>query len=382
MEKIETGVDKLVDIVAERKKISVEDAAKQLGVSTVVVQEWADFLEEEGAISLEYSLSKVYLVERKLSKKEVQKKEKDYSSKKDAFVRKVETTVQTLDKETEEFKLLHKDFTQLKDAIDSNIEDVKEKMKQLSHYEELKDKLDVVILKQKQKFDKLVEESHEQIKHEEQKYSELIKGVGIEVQSLQGHQQRVAQIENTEHAVKERMEALAIILKDLQDKTRGEEEYANRTEQHIKQMADLGAKIEEDLRTKREKTLNPLIKLSEEHAEKITHIQEDVLSKIKKKQDEISSQAGVDIQASERFKKFFDRKSQLDALFKQIEDERTGLKKELIDLMNKATAFNLIQKGATVKAQVNELEKTYSEVEKKKNGLKDKITKLHAFLQH
>ena len=46
MANIETGVDKLVKLVAKEKKIELGEAAKQLGVSPTVVQEWADFLDE------------------------------------------------------------------------------------------------------------------------------------------------------------------------------------------------------------------------------------------------------------------------------------------------------------------------------------------------
>ena len=41
---IETGVDKLVNLVNRKGKIASEDAAKELGVSTTVVMEWVDFL--------------------------------------------------------------------------------------------------------------------------------------------------------------------------------------------------------------------------------------------------------------------------------------------------------------------------------------------------
>ena len=69
---IETGVDKLVNLVKERGRIALADAAKELGVSATVIQEWVDFLEEEGIISVEYKMTKPYLVERKLTKKEVE----------------------------------------------------------------------------------------------------------------------------------------------------------------------------------------------------------------------------------------------------------------------------------------------------------------------
>ena len=84
---IETGVDRLVKLVKERGKIAIKDAAKQLGVGSTVIEEWVDFLEDEGIISVEHSLTKSYLVGRKLSKKEVAVKAKEFSGKKDVFVK-------------------------------------------------------------------------------------------------------------------------------------------------------------------------------------------------------------------------------------------------------------------------------------------------------
>jgi predicted ArsR family transcriptional regulator len=381
MEKIETGVDKLVALVAERKRVSVDDVAKELGVSTVVIQEWAQFLEEEGVLSMEYSLSKVFLTERKLSKNEVQKKEKEYSTKKDAFVRKAETTIQTLDQETQEFEVPHKDFEVLKQAVDRNVEDVKEKMKQLSHYEELKNKLDVVILQQKQRFEKLVAESHAQVKDEEEKYEQLIGKVQGEEVLAKEHLQKIQTIQRTEESVKERISALSTILQDLQEKAKGENEYAAKAAENTIRLQATAGRIEEALRVRREKVITPLIKLSQEHADKITGIQDEVIRKIRMKQDEINKQAGMDVAASEKFKKFFAKKQKLDELFKNIEDERAGLKKDLVDLMNKATAFRLAQQSANIKSYVGDLEKQYKDVEQKKEVLKDHIKQLHAYLQ-
>ena len=78
MNQIETGVDRLVKLVNSEKKISVENAAKKLGISKIVVQEWVGFLEEEKLISIDYKFSKMMLIERKLTDVEVkEKKNKD-----------------------------------------------------------------------------------------------------------------------------------------------------------------------------------------------------------------------------------------------------------------------------------------------------------------
>ena len=44
MEEIRTAVDSLIDLVKREKRISVDEAAKQLNLPVVIVHEWAGFL--------------------------------------------------------------------------------------------------------------------------------------------------------------------------------------------------------------------------------------------------------------------------------------------------------------------------------------------------
>src|SRR3989338_5380932 len=128
---IETGVDKLVKIVKERGKIALADAAKELGVSTTVIQEWVDFLEEEGIISVEYKLTKPYLVERKLTKKEVEEKAKEFTNKKDVFVRKAEVNLSFLEKQAAELKKAKDEFDRLKNELGLDVGSLKDELKEL-----------------------------------------------------------------------------------------------------------------------------------------------------------------------------------------------------------------------------------------------------------
>ena len=107
---IETGVDKLVNLVKQRGRIALSDSAKELGVSSSVIQEWVDFLEEEGILGVEYKLTKPFLVEKKLSKKEVEVKEKEFAIKKDNFVKKAEFSLEFLEKQAEDLENVKDEF--------------------------------------------------------------------------------------------------------------------------------------------------------------------------------------------------------------------------------------------------------------------------------
>lgn len=146
---IETGVDKLVKLVNERARISMGDAAKELGVSLTVIEEWADFLEEESIISIEYKFTKPFLVERKLTKKEVAKKAKAFIGKKEIFVRKAEGTLTFLEKEAAKLRSVKTEFDKLKKEFGLEVESIRSDTEELEKYLQLKTDLNSQIQQQK-----------------------------------------------------------------------------------------------------------------------------------------------------------------------------------------------------------------------------------------
>ncbi len=59
---ISTGVDQLIRLVKERGRIEMGEAARLLKTPLRTVEDWAHALEEEKLISIEYKLTKIYLV--------------------------------------------------------------------------------------------------------------------------------------------------------------------------------------------------------------------------------------------------------------------------------------------------------------------------------
>ena len=71
---ISTGVDNLIRLVKERGRVEIGTAAKELKLPARTTEDWAHVLEEEGIITVEYKLTKVYLVWRTPEVKEVEQK--------------------------------------------------------------------------------------------------------------------------------------------------------------------------------------------------------------------------------------------------------------------------------------------------------------------
>ena len=93
MGNIQTGVDRLVALVKEKEKISIDEAAKTLGVSKINIQEWADFLEEEGIIEIKYGFAKTYLVRRKLTSSETVLQERHIEQQRETFLTTVDPSI-------------------------------------------------------------------------------------------------------------------------------------------------------------------------------------------------------------------------------------------------------------------------------------------------
>ncbi len=69
MTKITTSVDSLVNLVKKKGRISVEEASKTLKLSPEVVMEWANFLEEDKIVLIEYKLTTPFLLDYALKHK-------------------------------------------------------------------------------------------------------------------------------------------------------------------------------------------------------------------------------------------------------------------------------------------------------------------------
>ena len=61
MSKIQTGIDRLVDLLNERKKLSTQQASDILNVEKEVVEEWAELLEQENLATLTFKFSKTFI---------------------------------------------------------------------------------------------------------------------------------------------------------------------------------------------------------------------------------------------------------------------------------------------------------------------------------
>ncbi len=372
---IETGVDKLVRLIEEKKSIAVDEAAKKLGVSPVVIEEWADFLEEEGLISIEYKLAKTFLVEHKLNKKEIARKATEFHASKEGFVRKIESSISKLDKDTQGLNSLKTEFGNLKKEIGGEIELVKDELRKLEDYENFKRDVDKRVAKQENEFKGKMEELDQMILIEQKKYDDILSKIKLEEERIKEEEKELDSLKDYEDKLKKRITEFVSQIEGVKELIKQENEKVEVSEKHVKQLEKFAGMVEQTINNKKQ-ALVPLIEESKKHKQKIREMKREVLDKIAEKQDQIQVKVGNYNQVIGKFKKLFDKKTEIETLIKDIETERDAMKAELGDLGKKAVAFDLISKDSNVKQHIKDLEKRFNEVDRRKSLLKSKLLKL------
>src|SRR3989338_5204689 len=373
---IETGVDKLVNLVKERGRIALQDAAKELGVSTTVIQEWVDFLEEEGIISVEYKLTKPYLVERKLTKKEVEAKAKDFSSKKEVFVRKAEVSLNFLEKQAEELKKVKADFDRLKQELGMELDTVREDLKELEKYQQLKDELKKQVEGQKNEAKLKIEELTQQVLREQKRYQDLITDIKREREELAKEKLESQSIEESEKILDKRLTELKNMMGSMEKKVSEENAAIKNSESHIEKMGLLVDEIKQ--RVEEEKSaIDPLLERSREQEKKVLEFQSKIVKKIAQKRKNASSAKDI----TKKVENFFNKKLAVMNLVDNVNKDRDELEKSLIALIKKAKSFQLSAKSGDVGRQMLELEKKFSEVEKKKTEFEGELKEFSSYFK-
>jgi|GEM_PF-688810 len=377
---IETGVDKLVKLVTKEKRIALDEAAKQLNVDTAVVQEWTDFLEQEGIIDVEYSLSKAYLVEKHISKVDLEKKGKEYEGKKEAFIRKVDATIKKLDSETADFETIKKQYYALKDEIGDEIDAVKDEIDQLRHYEELKKNIDSDILKQKIDYQKTLDDIHQRVLVEEKRYAKIITEVGDENEKLKAERNEFSDIKREEGDLQKRIEALQEIMNSVRKRLEVQSQDITVHEDRLMRLRELGDKLKLELTEKNKKEIEPLLRVSKDQEARIQRIQDEIMSKVKERRDKMQLFDKESSEIVSRFGDFFDKRAHTEETIKALEKSKTEMKDELGELIKKAKAFDLAVKGADTNVHIKELEGKFQQFDKKRGAFAGQLDKLKSII--
>ena len=377
---LKTGVDRLVSLIQEKKRISVPQAAKELGVSQVVVEEWADFLEEEGIISIEYKFATTWLIEKKLKKEEIIKKVKEFHGKKDIIIRKSESLLGFLDKEGEGIAKIRNEFKKMREEIHSETGNVQKELKELERYEELKKNIDSQVKNQDKIFADNISKIDGHIVRVQKKYSELLREIGAEEEIIKTERLKTDSIKKTEEGLKQKIKKIEDTINIVKQKIKSEDIYIEDLEDHTKKLKYLAENTKETINLQKKKIM-PLAKESREYGKKILISQKEILKKVFDRGEVINEDIKESRRLSDKFYNFFEKKMETVNLIEKINDDRNTLKKELTEFIAKARAFSILSQSIDIQKQINMMEKKFEDIDRKKNIFEKEIGRLSSLIK-
>ena len=377
---LKTGVDRLVSLIQEKKRISVPEAAKELGVSQIVVEEWADFLEEEGIISIDYKFATTWLIEKKLKKEEIEKKVKEFHGKKDIIVRKSESLLSFLDKEGEDITKIRNEFKNIREGIHSELGNVKKELSELERYEELKNKVDNQIKIHDKIFADKIKEIDGQIVRAQKKYTDLLREIGAEEKIIKTERLKTDSIKKIEEALKQKIKRIEGTIDKVKQKIKSEDIHIEDLESHIKKLKKLAEDTKETINLQKKKIM-PLAKESREYEKRVIQSQKEILKKVFERSKIIKRDINKSKMLSDKFNKFFEKRMETSDLIEKINSDRNNIRKELNDFISKAKAFSILSHSTDIQNQIDIMEKGFKEIDQKKNIFEEEIKKLCSLIK-
>jgi len=373
---IETGVDKLVKLVNEKGKVSSFDAAKELGVSNTVVMEWADFLEEEDIISIEYKFTKPFLVPRKLGKKELQEKAKEFSGKKDVFVRKAEVSLSFLDKEAAKLNSIKEEFDNIKKEAGFDLGNVKNELEELEKYEHLKIDMDKQIENQKKVSMGKIDSMMKLVSREKKRYDELLSEIKKEEEGLEKEKTEAKSLEESEKLIQNRLTGIKQLISKVEGKLGKDAENVKGSEKNIQRLSQMAESVRSRV-DKEKEIIEPLIKDGIKQSKRIKELQERIIKKIEDKEKKLKGAK----KASMRIKDLFKRKMGIINLIEKVNKDRNDLQKEFVELVKKAKSFQLSSSKGDIENQMLDMEKKFNQVDNKKKFFERELKRLSSLLK-
>ncbi|MFH1393557.1 MAG: hypothetical protein ABII71_01930 [Candidatus Micrarchaeota archaeon] len=119
---ITTGVDALVRLVKRKGKIELEECSRLLNIPISTIEEWARVLEEEGILSMEYRLTKIYIVWVTPTESEIEEERESFYSERETLQKEVEGVKTRISPEIESISELEAQFEEFYKKVHPRLE--------------------------------------------------------------------------------------------------------------------------------------------------------------------------------------------------------------------------------------------------------------------
>jgi chromosome segregation ATPase len=380
---IETGVDKLVKLIAERTKISVKDAAKELGVSVSSIEEWADFLEEEGIISIQAHFATVYLVEKSISKKDVIEKVKAVREEKDAFVRRVESSINALQRDGEEIKLVDSEFRQIRSMLEEKFSKLGKKLDMLEDFRKSHQEMGQRCEQLEKSYDDKLNQLEFRLKKQEKAYHDTLADVEKELIQIKDERGKVTQMKVAEEDLHSKVVQINTMIEHVRKEIEKENEQLDIDEKRLNKSEELANSIKKEIEStsKELEAVSKQFVVSRRELEGMEKMFLKDVDSLKKGEFEKIGSYRESMQLTDKLKRFFAQANNVEDLIKKAEKEETELKEHFMKLGKKVQAFSAVTSAPEIKEEMASLHDELVEIESRKRLLGEQLKKLRSFVR-
>lgn len=380
---IETGVDKLVRLIAERNKVSVKDAAKELGVSVTSIEDWADFLEEEGIINIQSQFATVYLVEKKISKKELAARVKAVKNEKEQFLNRIESSVNALARDHDEIKLVDSEFQKIKGLLEENFSKLSKKLEKLEDFRKSHRELDMKRKEIEDEYEAKISAVEEKLKKEQKQYQDLIASMGHELDEMKKEEQHLDSMKKSEKELESQVTHINGMLDQVRKEIKNGNAQLEADEARLKKNEDVAKKVKSEIESDSKEIDEVSAKLKESHKE-LTLLEKEFFKDIESLGKGDLNKIGAYKEGKElieRFQKFFTQTKEVDRLIVDAEKEEADLRNEFDKMLKKARAFSVVTSVPEIRKELGDLQEELKVIESKKSLLSNQLKKLRSAMR-
>lgn len=380
---IETGVDKLVRLVREKKRISVKEAAKELGVSNSSVEEWGEFLEEAGLISIQTKFATLYLVEKEMSNKDLVSKLKDAKEEKEEFLRRVDSSLNSLNRDADEIKLIGSEFNKIQDLISNNCSILQKKLDKLDDFRSSRSELDVAERSIEKEYAHKLDVLESDIKLKYKEFDDVVKKIDAELVKVKQGAEHLAGLKASQKELRDKVSDANKLLDKVSSEIAKESAEVDGSLSKIEDSKKKAEKIKSEVESERSDVSDVSKKL------KASRKEFESMEKEFKQDLELLNKGNLDKVAAykeskkimDRFTKFVSESKDMKSLLVESSKEEEALRKEFLKLAKRVQMMGVIASTPKLKSEIAALEKELSTIESKKSSLGGKMRKLRLFMR-
>ncbi len=406
---ITTGVDALVRLVKEKGRVSLEEAADVLNISESKIEEWAHVLEEEGILSIEYRLTKIYLVWVSATPAEIERERESFYKQKRTLQKEIQKVREEIAPRKEDVSGLQEGFEEFYNRISSRLEKM--------------EKAAAPLLEKKEKTEKGFEESKELLSEMESKLGGIKSSIKeakgdlgdvkktfesqkskLSLERIEKYQSDLKELEDESEKLKKRIEQKGKMLpKDVTiPKITDIKEKFSSIQEEFREIKQRNYRLREDLMNLKESKniLGEIDASLENHDKKMKNLKEEAsqltkeAEKLNTKSKRIMSEAKENADTMERFsdsldvakgilRRFPSQEKLMDELdnigMKEREiDEKTESLKKILDAVG-GRQVSLKEYQELIKSMEEKMDKMRAESDRLESALEDEKTTYFTF---